>query len=475
MRRRGKDQIGALNGVTYSGSLLVGETTHLITDSAALATLLSSAAPSDKLRLAIDAGIPILSHQWLEDSARAGRVLPTSSYEINIDAARQAMTEASWTTGNAMSPVEKLREAPAMTSQQNLGFIDEPFSPGPDPSSHRRLTAITAEPLSGPSTTPRRQVLEAEELSLGELSSPDSLMRSYCSLRALSDLMGASPGGRDRDRSPGLPPIPEDIEFNPLFELEERPPGTISDGSAAAAALHSLTISHHTTRVRTERSSLLRFAPLGAPHLPHSIVTPGPPAAKKPSAMTLAGIKSHHNTPRAPLFFSSAKVLIGLHRKQEVVFRAGDIAHGAKIIYDVDQNTGQQIFAHVIIKSIYALAGKPEEIWMEHHYLFNCDDMEERSAWRAALEANPMEDDELLLSANAYHSPCDLIVGDFGVEMEQQDARSKKRQWRRKGGDGGAEVTTNTGKYFPVLSLGRAFNAAEVREVPLYTALADFS
>ena len=84
-----------------------------------------------------------------------------------------------------------------------------------------------------------------------------------------------------------------------------------------------------------------------------------------------------------------------------------------------------------------------------------------------------MEDNELLLSANAYHSPCDLIVGDFGVEMEQWDAGSKKRQGRSKGG-GGGEVTTNPGQYFPVLSLGRAFNAAEVREVPLYTALTDF-
>ena len=468
MRRRGKEQIESFPNLVYSGSLLVGETTHLITDPTALPTLLSSTAPSEKLRLAIDACIPVISHKWLEDSATLGRLLPTTPYEItNFDPAVQIKTGASWTSGNEVSPIEKLREAPAMSPQDKIfDFINGAFSPGQQPSNPIDNPPQQAAPSF---QAPPQPSFDPEDLSLDALSSPDSHMHSYGSLMGFSDFVGASPTGA---RSPGLPPIPEEIEFNPLFEMEERDPASKSESPGGAAPIQTLTMSRNTTGMRAQRSSLLRFAPMGAAHLPHSLVTPGPPIAKKPSPLTLAGIRKHHNTTRAPFFFETASVLIGRHRRQEVLFTAGDIAHGAKIIYDVVPETGQQIFAHVIIKSIYTLAGKVDDIWMEHHYLFNVDDVEERPAWRAALQGQPMEDDELLLSANAYHSPCNLIVGDFGVVLEEA-SEGGKRQRRKKVGHG--VRLTNPNQYFPILGLGRAFNAAEVREVPLYNALLDFS
>ena len=46
---------------------------------------------------------------------------------------------------------------------------------------------------------------------------------------------------------------------------------------------------------------------------------------------------------------------------------------------------------------IFAVFKGDPELWMEHHYLLSQGDVAERQSWAAALEADPVGDDEVLV------------------------------------------------------------------------------
>ena len=482
MRRRGKQQLKSL-GVAYSGSLLVNETTLLITDPSSLSTLLAPGAPSDKLRLAVDHDIPVVSHQWLEDSAIAGKLLSIdddSPYILNMTIAMPALTEASGTFSdhdNMCSPVEKLREALSHhTAPENRPFVDFPAV-----GAAQNEDAVAA--LSPP---PHIQQHQSESL-VEELASPAGSDMDIASPDGSFSFGGAVPATEnENDCLPAV--LAEDGDH---FDADLMPSFNDTAGAEKGAdAFSNQEKGQSGARARSQRSSLSRMA-LTAHHLPLSITVPGEPLpSHTPTPKLLAAIKKKHGTSRAPTFYSSIEVLIGKNRVDKVTFVAGDYSHGAKIVYDTDPRTNRQIFAHVIVKSIYTLKRRPAELWMEHHYLFTSDDVEERPAWKAALQnEQPMADEELLISVNAYHSPCNLIIGDFGVQMagkggEEQQQKQRQRLRRRgrqersekeeKDGGSGGEVRqhqqSDALQYMPVMMCRRAFDAAVKTVLPLIEA-----
>ena len=228
---------------------------------------------------------------------------------------------------------------------------------------------------------------------------------------------------------------------------------------------------------------------------PASKIYKGDKVCASASAFTLKGLREHHGAAAvagAVAFYRSATVVTEAGRQLEFV--AGDISHGAKMIYDVEPVRKSLLHACVVVKSIYSLAAAPDDVWMgalfvvalqsslknefllishislsswfsaEHHYLFTHDDIEERPAWAAALAADPVvaDDGELLLSVGVYNSPMHLIVGDFGVCMPPE-AQDKK--WR----------TGAAPPFFPAFPCRRGFDAAAGGAVSLCTALTMFS
>ncbi|KAH7616051.1 hypothetical protein NADE_000886 [Nannochloris sp. 'desiccata'] len=464
LRRCGKETLKRFN-VPYSGSLVSGETTHLICDPATLSTLLSAMAPSDKLRLAVEEGIPIVSYQWLDDSAAAGRMLLPAQYLLDLESSLPALTEVSCTAGNGyMSPIERLRAASVNNnSEVNAGCfaVDSMLSPG---------LSLLAEAAEEKASVPARSndVSKGDACSFEELPSPEGFENNQqqSSMVEISFGSGGNGGFGSPDGaggSHGLPAIPE--EDQEAAEIASAWDADQCYANIIAADFSDLNIAKPRSKSRVQRSSLSRYAPWGAAQLPLSIVLAGQASAKKPSSKTLAGIKQIHGS-RTPFFFSSLLAKTGHAPKvQEIAFKAGDLSHGAKIIYDTDTQTGQQIFAHVVIKTIYALAGSPDSLWMEHHYMFTSDDMMDRPSWGRALEnEEPIEDEELLLSANVYHSPAHLIVGDLGVQMRSSWVKEKQK----------AVADEEVKKYFPLLSCSRAFDVAEKRIIPLSKALQDY-
>jgi len=462
LRRRGKEILKKFN-VVYSGSLVSGQTTHLICDPATLSTLLSAMAPSDKLRLAVEEGIPIVSYQWLDDSAAAGQILHPSQYLLDLHSSLPALTEVSTVSNGYMSPVERLRAASVNTnSEVKAGCFaaDSMLSP------NLSLLAEAAEEKASVPTKSKEDHSEDNAYSFEELPSPERFSKIQ-QQRSMVDISFGSGGGGfgspgGGGGSPGLPAIPEEIQE--AAEVDFAWDADQCYANNVAADFSNLKIAKHRSRSRVQRSSLSRYAHWGAAHLPLSIVLAGQASAKRPSSKTLSGIRQIHKN-RTLFFFSSLLAKTGQgHQEIDIAFKAGDLGHGAKIIYDTDTQTGQQIFAHVIIKTIYALAGSPDDLWMEHHYLFTSDDMYERPQWgRALKDEEPIEDEELLLSANVYHSPAHLIVGDFGVKMLSPWVEEKQK----------AVAEEEVKKYFPLLSCSRAFDAAEKRIVPLSKALQD--
>ena len=446
----------------YNGSLVSGETTHLVCDPATLSTLLSAMAPSDKLRLAVEEGIPIVSYQWLDDSAAAGQILLPSQYLLDLQSALPALTEVSCTAGDGyMSPIELLRATSVnANSDVNAGYFaaDSMLSPG------LNLLAEAVEEKVSLSARSKDDVSKGNAHSFEDLPSPDCFSKDQQQSSMVGISFGCGGGGGDGfgspGGSPGLPAIPEEVQE--AAEVDSAWDADQCYANIVAADFSNLKIAKPRSRSRVQRSSLSRYAPWGAAQLPLSMVLAGQASAKKPSSKTLAGIKQIHGN-STPFFFSSLLAKTG-HTPQEIAFKAGDLSHGAKIIYDTDTQTGQQIFAHVIIKTIYTLAGSPDELWMEHHYMFTSDDLMDRPSWGRALEdTEPIEDTELLLSANVYHSPAHLIVGDFGVEMRSSWVKEKQKPV--------AEETVK--KYFPLLSCTKAFDVAGKRIVPLSKALED--
>jgi hypothetical protein len=464
-RRRGKEILSNFN-VDYSGSLVAGETTHLVCDASTLTSLLSALAPSDKLHLAVDEDIPLVSYQWLDDSAAAGRMLPPSRYLLDLESSLPALTEVSCTAASNgyMSPIERLRAASEdFVSKENAGFfaVDSMLSPG--------LSLLADEADEEKASTPAESKGKNKEHSFEDLISPEGFSKDQHQ-SSMVEISFGSPGGAFG--SPCLPAIPEDDQEE-AAEVDAAWDADQCYANIIAADFSNLKIAKPRSKTRIQRSSLSRYAPWGAAQLPLSIVLAGQASAKKPSSRTLAGVKQIHGN-RTPFFFSSLLAKTGhAPQIQEVAFKAGDLSHGAKILYDTDTQTGQQVFAHVIIKSIYALAGNPDELWMEHHYMFTVDDLLERPAWGKALQnEEPIEDEELLLSANVYHSPAHLIVGDFGVEM--RSLWLKEKQNKKKEAVAGAREVEEDIKYIPLLSCSRAFDVAEKRIVPLSKALHDY-
>lgn len=322
MRRQAREYVLAL-GATYSGNLALGETTYIVCDP----ILLSETGPSEKLLLAIEAGIPILSFRWLEDSFFAHRLLPTQDYYVTITASDPSSAGSGVHTLQSQQEFsferERLRNNEDQDPQGRNAF-GENIVPNTTQINHHIYLALEQVPL----TLPSPQAMSQEGAAIpppSDIGSTTSQEKEITQVDAhVSNLLGTlSVASPRRERTPMYKSATEQ-KLSPSLEAMSLSP---------AAIVHP-----------------------GAP-----LVGPGNSLSPLTS-LTLEGLQKEHGTTCSATAYASATV----ETKQERIlqFIAKDMTHGAKMLYDVDVGSGRRTFARALIKTIYTPSTAPHDLWM---------------------------------------------------------------------------------------------------------------
>ena len=442
-RRLGK-QILKLLCIPYSGALCIDgnegfTTTHVVSDPCMLASLLSTSAPSDKLRTAVEAGLPIISFQWIRDCRAVGRFLPPESYQMPIptattlrNIAASDLTQGSLAIVNHHQQQHHQHQHFHQEVEVEVEKLRKGDEFGVGVKYHNGMFVADSNYDDDDGGEKKKENDDGAYLSpQWDLDSPggggDAFYSVHEEQEGEQEQEEKGVGGSDgwETGNHGL----ETRNTNKKEEEEEenphppRPP-------PPPPQLAMLTTQEYTHTTQPQRSSLIRIAPIGSYAVPlFTSLTPGPHMSPHPTRRPtlMRRIFEHHgdDATSSVTFFDSITVDKGRGRnKKTMKFVAGEYSHGAKMLYDIEptDSGGRQIFAFSLIESIYRMGGDEDAstamLWMEHRYCFTADDFDRRPAWGRAVGGRRVDDDEVLVSANVYHSPCNLIMGEFGVRYD---------------------------------------------------------
>ena len=396
------------NECTCSGNLDIKKVTHLVVNVGPRSPI-AAHAYTEKLQRAVEAGLPIVSFEWLLESSKFGRFLDIESFLAGPSALMPTNASCTDSVGFCQSPLinspaEKLRGAADGNSMHEisslLNFVD---INGRHPGSLEN--SLNNEPTDNHNGA---QVTE-HTISCVHLS-------SFGHLTGISNRKEVDPYALEQSHRRNLasPHIGPQIHMNALFD-ETKVTSPKLEGKGSICINKNILQSNEKARSQFVGCSV---QPLSLPSLGNSAgdigqpspsnmsssrsqtskVIVGPCIACKPTSYVLKSLRGHHGhlSTRKLRFYASASVYTVCG--QSIHFIAGETIHGATMLYDIDSQDGKSIFARALIKMIYTV-DEDEEVYMLHHYLLDADDVAKRPAWQTALQSETIEDGELLLSA----------------------------------------------------------------------------
>jgi hypothetical protein len=390
----------------YTGELKIGGpdgSTHLVCGAMALHN------QTDKAKYARENDIVLVTIEWLEACESSKKFVSHAPFIFSAVAVPSATSTAVRVGSPSPPPPERLRDRPVSVAVEKnaLPFLDFPAL------SNTKATLDTPVAVPSPAMVlkePAPLPQMSESPALNPVSpQPDANNEGFLE-RAAQNLEAVHLG----------PPQQQEPELSP---------------SAAAMA----------------------WAPTSS-----SVFSR---AMSRPPVPVLEAVRAHHCLSKAQLaaveFYAAADItpatacIAAADAGHAVRFRVGNVVQGAKMLYDVAEN-GVKIIARALPAAFYVLPlevaqrssshsdgqGMPncpvfrgfqekndeaDTHWFAHAYLLSRADLLERKAWRPFLKAEPMGDDDLLLSAGLYCSPAHLVVGEFGLTFPSLAPEEKER------------------------------------------------
>lgn len=346
-RRQCRVLIESLGG-NYTGNLEVNSstrTTHLVCD--LLPGNLHFSYLTEKMAVALDMGIPVVSSRWLKDSSANGSFLNESKYILDPESCF------------APEPcsVEQLRSLPDPEAQaSSSGHFLKHTTPGHSSVSSKGSACVSL-------------AVKLVKEALGELPSTGA-----GSCLENSSVLSGSAGLIPETELPQLQILsPHGSVSAPVTRSDAREPASSTSESASAAAAPgsdddidiTSALSHLSVKEDTPNSALRVPSPAALSMSNLSTVTIGHALSGAPTSQrTLQALLKHHALDKSSAVTFYRCVTLKTEFGRELQFTAGDITHGARMLYDVDPATGRREHALIVIKSIYSLETLPGDVWM---------------------------------------------------------------------------------------------------------------
>lgn len=344
MRRRGKEYVERLKAV-YDGCLVLGVTTHVVCDP----TRIAGSAPSEKLLLAVEAGIPVLSFRWLEQCAQAGRWLPLEGYTIALRAMHPA-------TGFASEPEAVLEERCEIIEDR------EPTANGKSSKSGSDIV------IEDDDVTAFRDAAGCfvgcsieihQNVNLNRNQDADRSNRATCEQDEHVVESRRRSNAAAEQNSASVPPTSPSLSPTHLRLTYSCPR---AESSRVEALPNMIKVS--TDAPRSPPPAAAIFQPMVS-------VKAGPfiKASERWLSRKIQSIEAHHGVPLQPeqvKFYEIATVSNTANEAQKKVILKSSPDQGVSLLYDVDKVSGKKTFARALITCIYSLeiATDHSELWM---------------------------------------------------------------------------------------------------------------
>eukprot|EP00884_Botryococcus_braunii_P016027 jgi/Botrbrau1/3107/Bobra.0070s0088.2 len=359
-------------GSKYRGDLVLGSddeycprTTHLVYKD------LEPARHTEKFIQALQHSIPVVPVSWVEDCVRDRKILDHRNYAVYF----------------------------------SLSGEDNNTRPGAPPHSPERLRAATATESSvtttflkqqGLSDPPQHRIANEHEESHNDMlqrpPTPDSFQRdsSTHGKPSCHGAVGRRTGSSCR-RS-GFP-----ASFCAIQTNDHDQSDYVQNNTALALGL-SPSLSNH-----FKGSDTMPSIRVSCPLKNIRNSTAGPYHGCKNSTLRFYG-----------------HLEVTSSSESRFVFDAANPLHGALLYYD-DCGSDQIELAYSKIIHIYMTPDK--EVWIEHEYMFDFDDVKNHPRGPRFLSSYDMQPVELIQGRDRYHSPAVVIEGEFWLTQSLQAAQ----------------------------------------------------
>jgi hypothetical protein len=377
MRRRGREYVECLKAV-YDGCLVLGVTTHVVCDP----TRIAGSAPSEKLLLAVEAGLPVLSFRWLEKCAQAGRWIPLEGYTVALRAMQPA------TASDQLEPEAPEEGSTGIEDHVDLGGNENHFA---IPSRLNSAAQVHTDDDAAFANDGGKIIKDCgncnfeqvsfEDVSLNTVQHREASNRPPCE----EEKYVALQHGMQRENKTIRIKLDNKIENERRSKPESdcfsgTATATATAGSPSSTALH---LSSSGTRVDSSRLGALlppandpKGAPL-SPSVPAVVFQPPVIVEAGPLVKTddrwlsrkLRDLEAHHGVSlrsEQVKFYAAATVNSSLDKAQRKISIKASPFQGVNLLYDIDRVSCKTTYARAMITGIYSLetGASRNELWM---------------------------------------------------------------------------------------------------------------